>query len=362
MLKKQELEKLEKLIIKLSEKTKFNRSMIEKDYYITLFFKELEKHENNWLVFKWWTCLNKVYFWYYRLSEDIDFSVTDSKSIVSMSKKEKSNRLNEIHAILDVCFDKIWFKENRERNIDKKWEYRCKHNNAQMMRLYYEKESLFWRIITLQIEISMRKNPYQPKILILNHLFYDEFDEDLINDWNDIHVLTYNINEVISEKLRCTNWRLWKDDNWNFITKVAIRDHYDIYYFLTQYLLNKEKFEQEFWFLWFENETFLKLFLHKNIQDFKEKHISKDMKFESDRKYIRDKIYLIEDELLVVSRNWKNEFFNWWIETVLDFILGIQTILKKYINKTYKLDFSEDTHIDTYLEKLVELDVKINFD
>lgn len=274
-------EKLDEIIKEISDITKFDKIMVEKDYYITLFFKELEKHENNWLVFKWWTCLNKVYFWYYRLSEDIDFSVTDSKSIVSMSKKEKSKRLNEIHEILDKCFEQIWFLENRERNFDKLWDYRCKHNNAQMMRLYYEKESLYWWNITIQIEISMRKNPYQPKVLTLNHLFY-EFNEDLINNWKDIHVLTYNINEVISEKLRCTYWRLWKDQNWNFITKIAIRDDFDIYYFLIQYLRDKEKFEQWFWFLWFENETFLKLFLYKNIQDFKEKHISKDISFDSE--------------------------------------------------------------------------------
>ena len=353
---------LETIISKLSKSTNFDTSMIEKDYYITLFFKELEKFENNWLVFKWWTCLNKVYFWYYRLSEDIDFSVTDSKSIVSMSKKEKSKRLNEIHEILDVCFEKIWFKENRERNFDKKWEYRCKHNNAQMMRLYYEKESLFWWIITLQIEISMRKNSYQPKNLKLQHLFFDDAQRDLINWWNPIQVLTYNINEVISEKLRCTYWRLWKDDDWNFITKIAIRDHFDVYYFLTQYVSDQKKFENDFWFEWFESDIFMKLFLYKNLQDFKEKHISKDLYFEEEKNYIKTKLEWLKDDLLVVSNDWKNEFFVWWIDSVLSVIQEMQKILKAYINKNYHLDFSEDTHLDKYLEKLVELDVKINFD
>ena len=64
----------------------------------------------------------------------------------------------------------------------------------------------------------------------------------------------------------------------------------------------------------------------------------------------------------IVLQNSSDEFFNWWIETVLDFIWWIQIILKKYINKTYKLDFSEDTNIDTYLKKLVELNVQINID
>ena len=353
---------LKAIISKISIEKKFDKSMIEKDYYITLFFKELEKFENNWLVFKWWTCLNKVYFWYYRLSEDIDFSVTDTKSIISMTKKEKSKRLNEIHDILDVCFEKIWFNENRGRNINKLWEYRCKHNNAQMMRLYYEKESLFWWIITIQIEISMRKNPYQPKKLKLQHLFFDDTKTDLINWWNPIQVLTYNINEVISEKLRCTYWRLWKDLNWNFITKIAIRDHFDLYYFLTQYISDQEKFENDFWFEWFESDIFMKLFLYKNLQDFKEKHISKDLYFEEEKNYIKTKLYLLKDELLIVSDDWKDEFFNRWIDSVLSVIQEMQKILKDYINETYNLNFSEDTHLDKYLERLVELDVKINFD
>ena len=59
----------------ISKETWFNVMMIEKDYYITEFFKELQNYPDIWLMFKGWTCLNKVYLWYYRLSEDIDFSV-----------------------------------------------------------------------------------------------------------------------------------------------------------------------------------------------------------------------------------------------------------------------------------------------
>lgn len=353
---------LKDIVLSISKMKKFDKSMIEKDYYITLFFKELEKFENNWLVFKWWTCLNKVYFWYYRLSEDIDFSVTDTKSIISMTKKEKSKRLNEIHNILDICFEKIWFKENRERNINKLWEYRCKHNNAQMMRLYYEKESLFWWIITIQIEISMRKNPYKPQNLKLNHLFFDKFWKDLINNWNEIKVLTYNINEVISEKLRCTYWRLWKDLEKRIITKVAIRDYFDIYYFINIYFKDREKFEKKFNFQWLESDIFMKLFLYKNIQDFKEKHISKDVLIKEEKEYLRRSVIEKENELkIVLQEDWK-DFFENWIDLVLEFIHWMQVNLKDYINKNYHLDFSEDTHLDKYLEKLVELNVKINFD
>lgn len=349
------------IILRIKNQTWFDELMLEKDYYITLFFKELENFKNNWLVFKWWTCLNKIYFWFYRLSEDIDFSVTGSKSIISMTKKEKSKRLNEIHEILDICFEKIWFKENRERNINKLWEYRCKHNNAQMMRLYYEKESIFNWKITIQIEISMRKNPFQPKLLNLQHLFFDEFWEDYINWWKNIQVLTYNLNEVISEKLRCTYWRLWKDLEKNIITKVAIRDYFDIYYFIRKYWFESELFEKKFWFSKFDSNIFLNLFLYKNLQDFREKHISKDVLFEKEREYLKNEVISKKKDLnIVLSKNdIEKDFFKTWIDVVLDFIQWMQTNLKVYINNKYNLNFSLDTHIDEYLKKLVEMNIKV---
>ena len=67
--------KLRKYFEDIANKTGFDLSMIEKDYYITEFFKELQNYPNIWLMFKGGTCLNKIYLWYYRLSEDIDFSV-----------------------------------------------------------------------------------------------------------------------------------------------------------------------------------------------------------------------------------------------------------------------------------------------
>ncbi len=345
----------------LSDELKFEKVVLEEDFYITLLFKELEKIKNNNLVFKWWTCLNKVYFWYYRLSEDIDFSVQAEKSIISMSKKERSNRLTEIHNILDDCFWKIWFKEDRERNINKDWEYRCKHSNATMMRLYYNKESVIewqWTIV-IQVEVSMRKNPYQPQLLKVNHLFFDKDWFDLINNWKDIKTNVYNINEVISEKLRCTYWRLWKRD-WEVITKVAIRDYFDIYYFLNLYLINKENFENKFWFKWFDNETFMDLFLYKNLQDYKEKHISKDVSFKEERKYLKDEVLFAKEELSVVLKNWEyKEFFENWIDTTLDFIEWMQRNLKDYINKKYKLNFKEEQHLDEYLKALYDMNVKV---
>lgn len=59
-------------ILAISNTSKFDRFKFEKDFLLTLILiKFWEKYTD--LVFKWGTCLNKVYFPYFRLSEDLDF-------------------------------------------------------------------------------------------------------------------------------------------------------------------------------------------------------------------------------------------------------------------------------------------------
>lgn len=53
--------------------TRFDPRLIEKDYFCTLILGQLSGVEN--LVFKGGTCLAKVYAGFYRLSEDLDFTI-----------------------------------------------------------------------------------------------------------------------------------------------------------------------------------------------------------------------------------------------------------------------------------------------
>ena len=48
--------------------------LMEKDYYLTLILSSIHELSEN-LVLKGGTCLNKIYYSYYRLSEDMDFSM-----------------------------------------------------------------------------------------------------------------------------------------------------------------------------------------------------------------------------------------------------------------------------------------------
>lgn len=59
-------------IINISNKKDFDIYKYEKDFLLTLILiKFWQKYPD--LVFKWWTCLNKIYFPYFRLSELLSF-------------------------------------------------------------------------------------------------------------------------------------------------------------------------------------------------------------------------------------------------------------------------------------------------
>jgi len=344
------LDNLNDIINNIHKKTWFNIKMIEKDYYITLFFKELEKIDHN-LVFKWGTCLNKIYFWFYRLSEDIDFSIYDN-SLVNINKlsrsKQKDERkkiMDDVKHILDKCFFSIWCIEYKE--FDKSWEYRYKFNENKMMRLFYQYNSISWEKNIIQVEISWRQNSIlQPQIETLQHLYI--LRKKSLISWWDINVKCYNINEVIAEKIRCSYWRMWKWSNWEVITKIAIRDHFDI-------LFSLSKIEQlyNFWFLWFNNDKFLEILLSKNIWDYQDWHISKDLLFEEEYNFVKNNIILNSNDLQIVLNKdiW---FFN-ELDKVLYFIKEVQLSLKEYINKKYNINISINEHIDYFLKYIITL-------
>lgn len=58
-----------------ASKTGFNPRLIEKDYFCTVMLAYLAEHGGGRLVFKGGTCLAKVHGGFYRLSEDLDFTI-----------------------------------------------------------------------------------------------------------------------------------------------------------------------------------------------------------------------------------------------------------------------------------------------
>jgi len=81
-------------IRKTSQNSGFSEILIEKDYYCSLLLREIFQTKDHLLVFKGGTLLNKCYAGFYRLSEDLDFSISDKpktsrKQRLSLAKKSK---------------------------------------------------------------------------------------------------------------------------------------------------------------------------------------------------------------------------------------------------------------------------------
>jgi predicted nucleotidyltransferase component of viral defense system len=70
-------------------RTGFPGRLIEKDYYCTLLLQHLTQSDDG-LVFKGGTCLAKIHTSFYRLSEDLDFSISTPADV---NRKQRSRRV-----------------------------------------------------------------------------------------------------------------------------------------------------------------------------------------------------------------------------------------------------------------------------
>jgi len=63
-----------KVLERTSAQTGFPLRLLEKDYYLTIVLSAINNLSSN-LIFKGGTCLSKIHYSYYRLSEDLDFTL-----------------------------------------------------------------------------------------------------------------------------------------------------------------------------------------------------------------------------------------------------------------------------------------------
>lgn len=112
-------ETFEQVILKVSSETGIEASIIEKDYYVTLFLKKIVELQPN-IIFKGGTSLSKCYKVINRFSEDIDLNIdTVSKPTEGQRKKLKENIVSIIDAFgftLDNA-DNVRSRRNYNRYI-----------------------------------------------------------------------------------------------------------------------------------------------------------------------------------------------------------------------------------------------------
>jgi len=106
MLLHQNKEEFEQIVQTVADDLGLGNFQVEKDYYVSLFLKELQKMETNiQIVFKGGTSLSKCYDIIDRFSEDIDLSVKfNTEKITTAERRKLKTIITEIIELLGMNF------------------------------------------------------------------------------------------------------------------------------------------------------------------------------------------------------------------------------------------------------------------
>ena len=217
-------------ILEISNTRKFDKFKFEKDFLLTLILIKFgEKYGD--LVFKWGTCLNKVYFPYFRLSEDLDF-VLD----VDLGRTARKTLLKEYEE---------WFIEDLALLGLTLRDERTKFDEYKLAMFTFEYQSIIDESIqTIKLDISLKgKISLALKHGKIQSIFIDSVYEESI--FSQQHMIAcIDLTESLAEKMRAALTR----------KEPAIRDFFDIWYV------------REFSDFDFENETF-RILLREKLEE-----------------------------------------------------------------------------------------------
>jgi predicted nucleotidyltransferase component of viral defense system len=185
----------------------FSARLIEKDYYCTLVLSDLSGRFERALVFKGGTCLSKVHAEFFRLSEDLDFSVT-TPSDASFSDRRRAAA--PINAHFSSIPDRLTCLELAEsfagHNRSKQYNGRLAYRSA----ITGDREFI-------NVEVSLREEIILPsELLPARTLLIDALSAQPALPPVNVHVLQYR--EAYAEKIRAALTR----------PVPAIRDFFDV--------------------------------------------------------------------------------------------------------------------------------------
>ena len=190
------------------------RDLIEKDILLQMLLNELDKNNDfkDNFTFKGGTCLIKIYFGYFRFSEDLDFTYLNQKEFVGKSKSkirtsmsEKIDKLGELIKAISKQFN-LDFKIKKENR--KYFEFGGS-NAFVTFKIWYDSIILNKpSFIKIQVNFIEKLN-YPIKeflaIFILGNRDKKEI-ELLFNDYsyllNPVKIKAYDLKEILIEKVR----------------------------------------------------------------------------------------------------------------------------------------------------------------
>ena len=200
-------DKFSKLVDRVASQAGFYAPLMEKDYYLTILLSRINKLSEK-LIFKGGTCLNKIYYTYYRLSEDLDFSLLLPNRATTRGSRRKAIQpvKDNIESFAKQLGMRVEGIENAGRNESKQYIY------------YFIYDSVMLPIQqTVKFEIGLRFNPIeQAETQAVQHKFIHAFTGKPLFDGGRVKCLS--LDEIVSEKLRAAALR----------PNVAPRDFYDL--------------------------------------------------------------------------------------------------------------------------------------
>lgn len=205
-------------IRKTSQDSGFSEILIEKDYYCSLILREIFQSMDCTLVFKGGTLLNKCYVGFYRLSEDLDFSISN---IASYSRKKRSNSaqfakkcVSEAVRSLSLVFAKPFEGRNESRLYSGEIAYDS---------LVIEDKK------TIRVEFGILEKVWERESLKAKTLLVNPITQKPVLP--DFPLVGLSLKEAYSEKIRAALSRV----------KPAIRDIFDIHYAIKRRLIEEPR-------------------------------------------------------------------------------------------------------------------------
>ncbi len=254
-----------KVLERTSAQTGFPLRLLEKDYYISIVVSDINELSKD-LMFKGGTCLSKIYYSYYRLSEDLDFTLK-----LFGNKSTRAVRKNAIKPIKKQIRSFLKKYDMSIKDLDKAGH---RESTQYIYSLDYE-SVVFNKKESIKLEIGMRFNPLLPAVTKkVNHKFLHPFTKEPLFDTKSVNCLA--LKELVAEKLRAAATR----------RVIAGRDFYDLGYLL------REKFN-------FKDKKVLELFRKKLEED----------SFSSDLKKYRINLGRIDKEIEEMMSRIEDELF-----------------------------------------------------
>ena len=220
-------ELFEQLILRTSESLGIKSEIIEKDYYVTLFLKELVSISPD-IIFKGGTSLSKCYHLIDRFSEDIDLNIeTETKPSESRRKHLKSSIVSAI--------DKLGFTLTNPENVKSRRDYnRYIIDYPSVLGASYLKEMLI-------VETAVYQRAYPTVRKTAGSLIYDFLSANGFDDFIRQYSLEpFELNVQSAERTMIDKLYALADYYLSGTTAEHSRHIYDIYKLISVVEINDE--------------------------------------------------------------------------------------------------------------------------